>query len=60
MNNILEYSIMKTISKSPLLNTYFNEENEWEIGVDEAGRGPLFGRLYVAATILPKTGFRHE
>jgi ribonuclease HII len=51
---------MKTISKSPLLNTYFNEENEWEIGVDEAGRGPLFGRLYVAATILPKTGFRHE
>jgi len=58
--NILKCSIMKTISKSPLLNTCFNEENEWEIGVDEAGRGPLFGRLYVAATILPKTGFRHE
>ena len=27
-----------------------------EIGVDEAGRGPLFGRLYVAAVVLPKDG----
>lgn len=25
-----------------------------EIGIDEAGRGPLFGRLYVAGVILPK------
>lgn len=25
-----------------------------EIGVDEAGRGPLFGRVYAAAVILPK------
>jgi len=42
------------------LNTFFREDTKWEIGVDEAGRGPLFGRLYVAATILPKTGFRHD
>ena len=27
-----------------------------EIGVDEAGRGPLFGRLYVAGVVLPKDG----
>lgn len=26
----------------------------YEIGIDEAGRGPMFGRLYVAAVILPK------
>lgn len=26
----------------------------YEIGVDEAGRGPLFGRVYTAAVILPK------
>ena len=26
----------------------------YEIGVDEVGRGPLFGRLYVAAVILPR------
>lgn len=42
------------------LHCYYKEENRWEIGVDEAGRGPLFGRLYVAATILPKTNFKHE
>jgi len=43
------------------LNTGFREDDKFEIGVDEAGRGPLFGRLYVAATILPKTGiFKHE
>ncbi len=28
-------------------------ETETEIGVDEAGRGPLFGRVYCAAVILP-------
>jgi len=31
-----------------------SEENKIEIGVDEAGRGPLFGRLYVAGVVLPK------
>lgn len=36
-----------------LENTY-NQENLFEIGIDEAGRGPLFGRLYVAAVVLPK------
>ena len=25
-----------------------------EIGVDEAGRGPMFGRVYVGAVVLPK------
>ena len=29
-------------------------EDKIEIGVDEAGRGPLFGRVYTAAVILPK------
>lgn len=34
--------------------------NRYEIGVDEAGRGPLFGRLYVAACALPKDDrFQH-
>jgi ribonuclease HII len=27
-------------------------ENEYEIGVDEAGRGPLIGRVYAAAVVL--------
>ena len=52
---------MNTLSEKPKLNLYFRDDSKWEIGVDEAGRGPLFGRLYVAATILPKTDiFKHE
>tara|TARA_B100000902_G_C27303909_1_gene914318 strand:+ start:763 stop:1443 length:681 start_codon:yes stop_codon:yes gene_type:complete len=31
-----------------------NDPSIVEIGVDETGRGPLFGRLYTAAVILPK------
>jgi len=39
-----------------VLDSCYNEHNDMcmEIGIDEAGRGPMFGRLYVAATILPK------
>ena len=27
-----------------------------EIGIDEAGRGPMFGRVYIGAVVLPKDG----
>ena len=43
--------------KEPLksLEKYFSEDpNILEIGLDEVGRGPLFGRVYTAAVILPK------
>ena len=33
---------------------YVNDNNIIEIGVDEVGRGPMFGRVYTAAVILPK------
>ena len=36
--------------------SYQNDKNIYEIGVDEAGRGPLFGRVYAAAVCLPKDG----
>jgi ribonuclease HII len=37
------------------LQKYYNMNPEiYEIGVDEVGRGPLFGRVYTAAVILPK------
>ena len=42
------------IQRQPLLGYFDIHENTIEIGVDEAGRGPLFGRVYCAAVILPK------
>jgi ribonuclease HII len=33
---------------------YLEDPNIFEIGVDEAGRGPMFGRVYTAGVILPK------
>jgi len=37
------------------LNTYFNGSlDNIEIGIDEAGRGPMFGRVYAGVVVLPK------
>jgi ribonuclease HII len=45
----------KAKTMAPPLKTCYNEtDNIYEIGVDESGRGPLFGRVYTAAVILPK------
>jgi ribonuclease HII len=35
---------------------YQPEQHLYEIGIDEAGRGPLFGPLCVAGVVLPKDG----
>lgn len=46
---------------APSLLPIYDAANRYEIGVDECARGPMFGRLYVAAVILPKDdSFRHE
>jgi len=37
-----------------LKKCYNEKENVYEIGVDEVGRGPMLGRVYTAAVILPK------
>lgn len=44
------------------LNKFYDENPDFfEIGVDEVGRGPLFGRVYTAAVILPKDdSFNHS
>jgi len=44
----------KSKKVKPLLQTCFQNDDFVELGVDEAGRGPLFGRVYSAAVILPK------
>lgn len=44
-----------------MLKTKYNDNPDIvEIGVDEVGRGPMFGRVYCAAVILPQENFKHE
>ena len=51
--------IKENIHPYKMLRSKFQTENKYEIGVDEAGRGPLFGRLYVAAVLPPEQGFNN-
>ena len=47
--------IIKPRVPQPILKKRYNENDKvYEIGVDEVGRGPMFGRVYTAAVILPK------
>ena len=41
-------------SKKIMLERFYDDENKYEICLDEAGRGCLFGRVYIAAVVLPK------
>jgi ribonuclease HII len=44
------------MTTTTLKPAYCLDENDvYEIGVDEAGRGPMFGRVYTGAVILPKS-----
>jgi ribonuclease HII len=59
---ILNEIVYKSIMAPPCLKTaYCLESDISEIGVDEAGRGPMFGRVYTGAVILPKSldAFQH-
>ena len=47
-------TICKKVKKTVLTKYYDVDPGVFEIGVDEAGRGPLFGRVYTAAVVLPK------
>jgi ribonuclease HII len=44
----------RQLLNAPLRKFYNEDPLTLEIGVDEAGRGPLFGRVYSGAVILPK------
>jgi ribonuclease HII len=37
-----------------LLTRHYNQETTFELSIDEAGRGCLFGRVYIACVVLPK------
>jgi len=44
-----------------MLDICYNNDHCIEIGVDEVGRGPMFGRVYTAAVVLPKdNSFDHS
>jgi ribonuclease HII len=52
-----DISISTSIIKATpvcLLKKYMHEQGFMEIGADEAGRGPMLGRVYSGAVILPK------
>ena len=53
----------KIIKSVNCLQKKYNDSNSsiMEIGIDEAGRGPMFGRVYSAAVILPNNeDFKYE
>ena len=51
----------KTAKTKTILNITYNDNSSiMEIGIDEVGRGPMFGRVYTAAVILPKKDFKFE
>jgi ribonuclease HII len=61
MELITENPRKKIIIREPLKQYYDENPDLFEIGVDEVGRGPLFGRVYTAAVILPKdNSFNHS
>ena len=49
---ILKHDLKMNINFIIMLKSYLYKDT-LEVGLDEAGRGPLFGRVYVAAVILP-------
>ena len=51
----------KRTTKAPLERCFCEEDGSIEIGIDEAGRGPMLGRVYTGAVVLPKDdSFKHE
>ncbi len=56
VDNITEKKVIKRKRDKKIdepLNIYLTD-TKYEIGIDEAGRGPMFGRVYTSAVILPK------
>lgn len=63
--NLFKTTVIKAPRKKRVLTQplqhYFNNDQSIEVGIDEAGRGPMFGRVYAAAVVLPKDDtFHHE
>ncbi len=45
----------------PLSHAFVSDTDIIELGIDEAGRGPMFGRVYAGVVVLPKDdAFNHS
>jgi len=61
MNSAVRKSVNPThVKHTRKILKAFYAEDSLEVGIDEAGRGPLFGRVYVGAAILPPFDFDHS
>jgi ribonuclease HII len=49
-----EISVKRKRSPPVLLTRHYNEDTAFELCIDEAGRGCLFGRVYITCVVLPK------
>jgi ribonuclease HII len=51
----------KKNTQQPLKYMFDSDTSIIELGIDEAGRGPMFGRVYAGVVVLPKdTSFDHS
>lgn len=54
-------NVKKEKKPKVILRKKYNNVSLLEIGIDEAGRGPMFGRVYSAAVVLPDNDtFRYD
>jgi len=59
--NILLSDKKKKNTQQPLKHIFDSDHTIIEIGIDEAGRGPMFGRVYAGVAVLPKdNSFDHS
>ena len=52
--DVLAVDKKKKNIQQPLKYTFDTDTTIIEIGIDEAGRGPMFGRVYAGVAVLPK------
>jgi len=55
VKKVIEIPIIKNKKMvEPLKHMFMSDTTIIEIGIDEAGRGPMFGRVYAGVAVLPK------
>ena len=51
----VEITLKRTRGNAPLLERFYNNPPHlYELSIDEAGRGCMFGRVYIGCVVLPK------